>query len=177
MRFYVRASQSPMALLQTLRATVAELDPQLPVEDLETLTQRVQQSTAMERMVSLFTLSFAVLATVLAAIGLYGVVSYSLSQRLREFGLRLALGAPPRRLQQMVFAQVARMAVIGLTAGLAISMMAARTTESLLFGLSAYEPTVVLAAIGLLSAVALLSALSPARRAGRVDPMQALRHD
>ena len=177
MLFYVRAAQQPEALLQSLRAAVAELDPQLPVEDLETLSQRVRQSTALERMVSLFTGSFALLATLLAAIGLYGVVSYGLNQRLREFGLRLALGAPPQRLRRMVFGQVGRMAGIGLVLGLMVALIAGRSAESLLFGLSAHDPGVLLGALGLLLAVALLAALPAARRAARIDPMQALRHD
>ncbi|MCK7593538.1 ABC transporter permease [Pseudomarimonas salicorniae] len=177
MLFYVRAAQAPEALLQSLRAAVAELDPQLPVENLETLSQRVRQSTAMERVLSLFTGSFAVLATLLAAVGLYGVVSYGLNQRLREFGLRLALGAPPERLRRMVFAQVGRMATIGLLLGLGAALAAARSAESLLFGLSAHDPRVVFGALAVLLAAALGAALVPARRAGRIDPMQALRHD
>ena len=177
MLFYVRAAQSPETLLQSLRQAVASIDPQLPVENLETLAQRVRQSTALERVLSVFTGSFALLATVLAAIGLYGVVSYGLNQRLREFGLRLALGAPPQRLRRMVFGQVGRMAAGGLPVGLAVALVAGRSAESLLFGLSAHDPGVLFAALGLLLAVALLAALPAARRAARIDPMQALRHD
>lgn len=177
MLFYVRAAQSPEALLQSLRQAVASIDPQLPVENLETLAQRLRQSTALERVLSVFTGSFALLATVLAAIGLYGVVSYGLNQRLREFGLRLALGAPPQRLRRMVFGQVGRMAAIGLPVGLAVALVAARSAESLLFGLSAHDPGVLFGAIALLLCVAVIAALPPARRAGRIDPMQALRHN
>lgn len=177
MIFYVRAAEAPETLLASLRSAVSELYPQLPVEDLQTLVEQLRHNTMLERTISTLTGAFAILATLLAAVGLYGVVSYGLSQRLREFGLRLALGAPPQRLRAMVFAQVGRMAAGGLLIGLAVAMLAANAAQSLLFGLGPHEPGVLLGALLLLLSVALLSALPPARRAGRVDPMQALRHD
>lgn len=177
MMFYVRAAGAPESLLASLRTAIAEIDPQLPVERVQTLVEQLRENTALERTISTLTGAFALLATVLAAVGLYGVVSYGLSQRLREFGLRLALGAPPQRLRRMVFAQVGRMAGLGLLAGLLVALFAARAAESMLFGLSPYEPAVLLTALVLLLGVAMLAALPPARRAGRVDPMHALRHD
>jgi putative ABC transport system permease protein len=156
---------------------VAEIDPDLPLENLRTVDQQIQRLIATERFVGLLSGAFAVLSTLLAALGLYGVLSYTLSQRMREIGLRLALGAAPRRLRAMVLGQVGRMTLVGGALGLAIALGLGRAAQSLLFGLDGHDPAVLAAAALLLALVALLAGWLPARRVARIDPMVALRHD
>jgi ABC-type antimicrobial peptide transport system permease subunit len=118
-----------------------------------------------------------VLATLLAAIGLYGVLAYTVSQRTREIGLRMALGAAPGRVRTMVLRQVGVMTIIGATVGLLASMWIARYAEQLLFEMKGRDPFVFIAAPAVLAVVALLAGLIPAHRASKVDPMTALRYE
>jgi putative ABC transport system permease protein len=177
MSFYVRSTLPPETLLPQLAAAVAAIDPALPVEDLRTVPEQIARTLVMERFVGLLSAAFALLSTLLAALGLYGVLSYTLAQRTREIGLRLALGAAPRRLAAMLLGQVARMTVVGGLLGLGIALFAGRAAQSLLFGVDGQEPAVLAAAALLLALVALGAGLLPARRATRTDPMVALRHE
>jgi predicted permease len=176
MNFYVLSALPPEALFPQIVATVARLDPDLPVSP-RTLPQEIAQTIVTERAVGLLSGAFALLSTLLASLGLYGVLSYTLSQRTREIGLRLALGAAPRRLAGMLLGQVGRMTLVGGLLGLGIALAAGRGAQSLLFGLEGHDPGVLLVATVVLAVVALASAAMPARRATRVDPMTALRHD
>ncbi len=175
--FYVRAHGDPKALLSVLPEAVARIDPQLPVVDLRTLPQTIAENLASERFVGTLAMAFAVLATALAALGLYGVLSFTLAQRRRELGLRLALGAEPARLARMLLAQVTRMTVAGIGIGVVAALALGRAAQSLLFGLDGHAPGVLLAAAALLALVALSASLAPARRAARTDPMHALRYE
>lgn len=177
MRFYVRSSVPPETLLPQLAAAIAAIDPGLPVDDLRTLPDQIAGTLVIERFVGMLSAAFALVSTLLAALGLYGVLSFTLSQRSREIGLRLALGAAPRRLGAMLLAQVARMTLVGGLLGIGLALAAGRAAQSLLFGLDGHDPLVLLAASVLLALVALGSGLLPARRASRIDPMVALRHD
>jgi predicted permease len=176
MNFYVRSALPPETLLPQLAAAVARLDPDLPVAP-RTLPQDIAMTIVTERAVGVLSAAFALLSTLLAALGLYGLLSYTLSQRTREIGLRLALGAAPRRLAAMLLGQVGRMTVVGGLIGFAIAFAAGRAAQSLLFGLESHDPVVFAAAAGVLGLVALASGAVPARRASRIDPMTALRHD
>jgi putative ABC transport system permease protein len=176
MNFYVRTALPPETLFPQLVAAIARLDPNLPVRP-RTVPQDIAQTIATERAVGLLSGAFALLSTLLAALGLYGVLSYTLSQRTREIGLRLALGAAPRRLAAMLLGHVGRMTLVGGLLGLGIALAAGRAAQSLLFGLQAHDPVVLAAAMLLLALVALSAAVLPARRAARIDPMTALRHD
>ena len=122
-------------------------------------------------------LAFAGLATLLAAIGLYGVIAYTVTQRTREFGLRMALGASPGRVRAMVLRQVGLMAAVGAPLGLGTAVLMGRFGESLLYGLKGWDPVVLTASAVLLAGVALGSGWMPALRASRLEPIQALRHD
>jgi ABC-type antimicrobial peptide transport system permease subunit len=120
---------------------------------------------------------FAALATLLAAVGLYGVLSYSVAQRTRELGLRQALGATPRELRRMVLRQVGWMGLIGGVAGVVLSFISGRAAEAVLFGVTGYDPLVLAAATIILAAVVLAAGYLPARKASNTNPLEALRYE
>jgi putative ABC transport system permease protein len=177
MTFYVRSQLAPEQQTGAIRAAIAGIDPDLPVEDLMTVVQQVRENTFEDRIVGLLSAVFAALATLLAASGLYGVLSYSIAQRQRELGLRLALGAPPARVRGMVLRQTGMLAVIGGGVGMAAALALGRAAESLLFGLRGHDPQVLVVSALVLAGVIFVASYLPARRAARMDPMLALRHD
>ena len=128
-------------------------------------------------MIALLSISFGVLAILLAAIGLYGVLAYSTAQRTREIGVRMALGATPRGILKMVLSNVARWVIVGAVAGLLGAWLSARLLQALLFEVQPHDPLPLCVALSLLLATAFLAAWIPARRAMEVDPMVALRHE
>jgi predicted permease len=173
--FYVRASGEEAAAAGAIRQAVRRIDPNLPVFDLKSMETQVAESLFVERMVAGLSVAFGALATLLAAIGLYGVMSYAVARRTREIGIRMALGAERGRMLWLVLKEVAVLAVIGVTAGLLIAFYVGRQVESQLFGLSPTDPASLAGAVGLLLTVALLAGFIPARRATRIDPLVALR--
>jgi predicted permease len=175
--YYVRTAADPSQLVHTIPAAMSRLDATLPLEDLKTMTQQVRENVFLDRMISTLSAAFAVLATVLAAIGLYGVLAYTVSQRTREIGLRMALGADGPRVRAMILKQVAWMTLIGGALGLVGAYFLGRGAEALLFELKGYDPAVAVISIALLSVVALAAGYIPAYRASRVHPMQALRYE
>ena len=177
MNFYVRSALPPEQVLRSVPTVIARLDPNLPVDELKTLPQQVRENIFLDRMISTLSASFAVLATLLAAIGLYGVLAYTVEQRTREIGLRMALGADGSRVRGMVMKQVGIMLLIGGVVGIAAAVGLGRAAGSLLFGLEGNDPLVIGVATMLLVAVALGAGFVPALRASRVDPMQALRYE
>ena len=174
--FYVRSPQ-PEAMLRTIRSTMKAIDPGLPVEELKTMPQQVRDNVFLDRMISTMSASFAVLATLLAAIGLYGVLAYTVTQRTREIGVRMALGADAARVRSMVLGQVVRMMLIGGGIGLVAAVGLGHAASSLLFGLQGHDPLVFSLALVALSMVAFGAGYIPARRASQVDPVQALRYE
>ena len=174
--FYAVSALPVDGLLRTIPGLVAALDPSLPVSDLDTLEAQARASTYESRVIALLLVSFAALATSLAAIGLYGVLAYAVAQRTREFGLRMALGADAARLRAMVLAQVGRLTLAGGGAGIAAAFGVGRVAQALLYEVEGLPLSVVAAAAAALAAVALAAAIAPARRAARVDPMAALRN-
>ena len=175
--FYARTAVPPEGLLQRVPRLVAELDPDLPVTQLRTLPQQVRENVFLDRMISILSSAFAALATLLAAVGLYGVLAYTVTQRTREIGLRMALGADARRLRGMVLRQVGRMTLVGGLAGLATALVLERYARSLLFEMSGADPMVIAASIVALTVVALAAGLLPAHRASTIEPMRALRYE
>jgi predicted permease len=175
--FYVRASGDLTQTLRAIPAVVRAIDPNLPIEGLKTLPQQVKENVFLDRMISTLSAAFALLATLLAAVGLYGVLAYSVAQRTREIGVRMALGADRSRVRTMVLRQVGVMTAIGGTVGIAAAIAIGRGAKSLLFATSGYDPIVIGLSALVLTIVALGAGYLPALRASRVDPMQALRYE
>ena len=173
--FYVKTAIDPETFVGQVQRIVSRVDPNLPVENLRTLPEQVNQNVFMDRFISLMSTSFAVLATLLAAIGLYGALAYSVAQRTREIGLRMALGAAPAHVRRMVLRQVAIMTAIGAVAGLMAAIWIARGAERILFEMKGRDPTVFAGATLTLIVVAFIAGFIPAHRASKVDPMTALR--
>jgi predicted permease len=175
--FYVRTALAPKELLASVAGVIARLDPNLPVEELKTMPQQVRENIFMDRVMTTLSAAFAALATLLAAVGLYGVLSFTVAQRTRELGLRMALGADGARVLRMVLGQVARMTIFGAVIGVAAAIGLGYAARSLLFEIAGYDPLVLGGSSLLLALVALISGLVPAVRASRVDPMIALRYE
>ena len=175
--FYVRTAGDPAQLVGQVPRVMQELDPNLPVEELRTLEDQARQNVFMDRFISIMSTSFAVLATLLAAVGLYGVLAYTVAQRTREIGLRMALGAAPTRVRLMILRQVGVMTLIGGVAGLLLAAWIARMAEGILFQMEGRDPVVFAAATLTLTLVALAAGFIPAHRASKVDPMTALRYE
>ncbi|MGV3709315.1 MAG: ABC transporter permease [Gemmatimonas sp.] len=176
MNFYVRTT---LPMDQTLRAipqAIKRLDSSLPVR-IKTLPQQMRDNIYIDLMISKLSATFALLATLLAGVGLYGVLAYTVAQRTREIGVRMALGADSKRVKVMVLKQVGRMMIVGGVVGLAGAVGLGQAAASMLYGLKGNDPVVFVAATGVLIAVAVLAGYLPARRASRVHPMQALRYE
>ena len=175
--FYVRTSTPPEQLLTTVPTIMRKLDATLPVDDVKTMETQIRENVAEDRVISTLSLAFALLATVLAAIGLYGVLAYTVAQRTREFGLRMALGADGAAVRALVMKQVVKMAIIGGAIGLIIAVGVGRLAQSLLFEMEGHDPLVLTGATFALALVALGAGFIPALRASKVDPMNALRYE
>jgi len=175
--YYVRSAGSAEQALRAIPTVIKKLDPSLPVEDLKTLEQQVKENVFLDRMIGTMSTAFALLATLLAAVGLYGVLAYSVTQRTREIGVRMALGADGGRVQRMVLRQVGIMTLIGGAIGVVAAIGLGRGAQSLLYQLKGYDPVVMLLAAVVLTAVAGVAGYIPARRASRTDPMHALRYE
>ncbi|MDA8019923.1 MAG: ABC transporter permease [Thermoanaerobaculia bacterium] len=175
--FYVRTGMDPSSLMPTLRESMRRLDPNLPVDDMKTMPQQVRESVFLDRFLTTLSAAFALLATVLAAVGLYGVLAYTVAQRRREFGVRMALGANGASVSALVLRQLGKMAIIGGVLGVAGAIGVGTLARSQLYGVEGYDPFVLSASVLLLSTIALAAGLVPARRAATVDPMTVLRDE
>jgi len=175
--FYVRARGDATSVGASVRQVAQHVDPNLPIFDMKTMTTVMDESLFIERMVAALSVAFGGLATLLAAIGLYGVMSYTVARRTREIGIRIALGAERNSVMWLVLKEVALMVAIGVGAGLPLAIGLSRLVQSQLFDLSANDPLALAAAAVLLALVALAAGYLPARRATRVDPMLALRYE
>jgi putative ABC transport system permease protein len=173
----VRATGSAAALVPSLRAAVQSVEPKVPLSEVRTMEDSIDQSLGQRRLIVLLIALFAALALILAAVGIYGVMSYSVTQRTREIGVRMALGARGSHVQRMVVAHGLRLSALGLVIGLGAALALTRLMTSQLYGISATDPATFAALSAVLLAVATVAALLPARRATRVDPMTALRSE
>jgi predicted permease len=174
---YVRGTRPPADLIGAVRETIARLDTTMAITNLRTVEEQLRDNSATERFVAAAATAFAILATVLAALGLYGVLAYSVEQRTREIGLRVALGAPTDRIRRMVLRQVAVTAVLGVVLGMIAATLVGRAARALLFEVGAVDPLALATAVAVVALVALGAAYLPARRASRVDPMSVLRYE
>jgi predicted permease len=177
MHVYVRTAGDMAQAASTITAIVKRLDPNLPIEQLETLPDQVRNNTFLDRMMTTLSAAFALLATLLAAIGLYGVLAYTVSQRTREIGVRMALGAAPDRVRGMVMRQVAIMTLVGALVGLAGAIGVGKAAQAILFQMTGADPAVLALSAVALALVALCAGFIPAHRASRVDPMKALKYE
>ena len=177
MMFQVRVAGDPGPAMAAIRETVSSLDPNLPVVDLQTQTDAIDGALSVERVFAILTGTFAALALLLAAIGLYAALAFSVVRRTREIGVRMALGATTSTIRTAVMRDALAQTLAGIAAGAAGSVAFSRVLRSQLFGLSALDPAVLAAAAAVLLAAGALAAWLPARRASRVDPMTALRSE
>ncbi|MFI5372475.1 MAG: FtsX-like permease family protein, partial [Candidatus Eisenbacteria bacterium] len=175
--YTVRTAGDPLAALGSVRAAIRAVDPDLPIANPSTMERLIEQSTGSRRFAMLLLGGFAVLAMTLASIGLYGVMSYTVTQRSRELGVRLALGADQREVLGLVLLQGLRLALTGVGIGLVAAFAVTRVMKNMLFDLSATDPLTFLTIAVLLVAVALVASYLPALRATRLDPIVALRSE
>lgn len=173
----VRTTSSPTNLVAMIRNAISSADPNLQVAAVQTMEQVVSQSVAQPRFNMLLISAFAVLALVLAAVGIYGVISYGVTQRIHELGIRMALGARPRDVLKLVVGQGMTLTLIGIVIGLAAAFGLTHLMKNLLFGVSATDPLTFASIALLLVGAAFIACYVPARRATRVDPMVALRYE
>ncbi|HJX28855.1 MAG TPA: ABC transporter permease, partial [Thermoanaerobaculia bacterium] len=171
----VRTDGSPESLLPAIRKQLKALDPDLPMANVNTMEQWLKTSAAQPRLTSTLLSIFAGVALLIAAIGIYAVLTYSVSQRTREIGVRMALGATPRRVLKLTVSEGMRVVLLGLVIGLAGGFALGRTVESLVYGVGVHDPKIYVVVAAILTAVALAACFIPARRAAVVDPMVALR--
>jgi putative ABC transport system permease protein len=177
MGLVVRTTGDPIRMAPAVRGEILSIDRSQPVYDVKSMSQIVGASVSQPRLYTLLLGIFATLAVVLAAVGIYGVMSYSVTQRSHEIGIRMALGADRSDILKMVVGNGMLLAAIGMAVGLGAAFIAARVLESLLFGVGIRDVTTFISVPLLLAAIAFLSCFIPARRATRIDPMVALRYE
>lgn len=177
MTAYVRTTLDSSQMFPMLRSAVHKLNPDLPVFDMKTETRQVEDVLVVERLAASLSAAFGILATILAAVGLYGVMAFLVARRTREIGIRMALGALAGDVVWIVVKEVLILVSLGIVIGLPLAMLGLQLVKTQLYGLSPYDPATILAAVAGIVIVAALSGYLPARRATRVDPLTSLRHE
>jgi len=173
--FYVRTAGEAATPGAAIRDMVRAIDPTLPIFNVQTMEARMSDSLFTDRLLATLSTAFAVLATLLAAVGLYGVMSYAVARRRKEIGVRMALGADAGTVQRMVLGEISVMAAIGIVIGLAAAIGLGQLVRTALFGMSPMDPVALAGAVVLLSVVIFFAGWVPARKASRVEPLRALR--
>ncbi|HTH53678.1 MAG TPA: ABC transporter permease [Edaphobacter sp.] len=175
--YMVRTDLPAESIVPSLRAALQHIDRDLPITDIRTQRQQINATIQTERVLASLTIAFGILALALACVGIYGIMTYTVTQRTNEIGIRLALGAQRGRVRTMVLRESAWLTIFGIIAGLVAAVALSRLIKSMLYGLSPTDPVSLTAAALLLLAVALFASWLPAARASRIEPMEALRHE
>lgn len=174
---YVRTAQDPDVVMQSIRRAVAALDPRVPIYGVTTMEDLVERSVVNERLIAGLSVTLSTIATLLAVVGLYGVIAYTVTRRTREIGIRMALGALGSQIARGVLREAGMLVVVGLGLGFGAAWWLGRYVQSQLYGVTPADPATIALAAAALAAVGVVAALVPARRAARVSPMSALRED
>jgi ABC-type antimicrobial peptide transport system permease subunit len=177
MSFAVKTAASLRSILPKLRNAVRKEDPDLPMLEARTQIEQIDATLTTERIFAMLTSGFGLLALILASIGIYGVMAYTVSRRTNEIGIRMALGAEKRSVLMMIFRETSLLTTLGVLVGILGTLAATRLVASMLFGLKPNDPVTFATGVLLLFGVALMAAIVPAWRASSVDPMNALRHE
>jgi predicted permease len=177
MTFAVRSVVPPMSLVSTVRNRLARIDRNIPLEGVTTQQQVVKKSVAMERLFSMLCGILSCLALSLCCIGLYGLMTYNVTRRTGEMGIRMAFGARPRDVARPILCEALVLAAIGVAIGMPLALAVTQLMRSAFFGIKPYDPLTVTGSVALLLAIAVLAAWIPARRAAKIDPMEALRYE
>jgi predicted permease len=172
----IRSDAPPAATIEAVRRRLAERRPEVLME-FGVLQKRIHDNLLRERLMALLSGFFGVLAGLLATVGLYGVISYLVARRRNEIGIRMALGADRRRVVGMVMREAGKLVAVGVAIGMALSLIAGRSASALLFGLKPHDPATLVTACAVLALIAAFASFVPARRASKLDPMAALRHE
>jgi ABC-type antimicrobial peptide transport system permease subunit len=174
---YVRTSTDETAAFGQLRNMIRQMDPNLPLYAMRSFEDQIDNILSTERLLSFLASIFGVIATLLAAIGLYGVLSLAVSRRLREIGIRIALGAESANVISLVIQEILFLIIGGIAVGVPAAILLSKYVESQLYGMQATDPLTFIIAVAALVAVALLAALLPIRRATKVNPIEVLRYE
>jgi predicted permease len=177
MCFVVRTVGDPLAMSASVREAVREIDPNLPLFNLKTQSRQIEEALGQDRMLAHISSFFGTLALLLVAVGLYGTLSYTVTQRTGEIGIRMALGARRAEVVWMILREALVIAILGLAVGLPVALAMARLVASSLFGIQTYDAATIAATVFILSAIAAVAGFLPANRASRIDPIRALRHE
>jgi ABC-type antimicrobial peptide transport system permease subunit len=175
--YEIRTIGDPAAMAAQIRKVVNDFDPKLPVNSIKPLTTLIDDSVLRERMIAKLSVLLGIVAVVLASVGLYGVLAYSVTRRTNEIGIRLAIGAFPRDIVWMVLRETAILVAIGILVGVPIALGLSRYIESLLYGLTPGDAWTIVGVVLLMVLIALIAAIAPSRRAASVDPLRALRYE
>jgi predicted permease len=177
MTYALRTDVQPAAILPALRRVVQQSHPDLPIVNIRTQEEQIDDNMRLERAFATLTATFGVLALLLACIGIYGIMSYSVSRSTNEIGIRMALGAQPGLVTRMVLGEAWWLTAVGIVAGMSGALALGRAIAAMLYGVKAYDAATFIASAMVLIVVALAASWIPARRAASIDPMQALRHE
>jgi ABC-type antimicrobial peptide transport system permease subunit len=177
MNVYVRTNLEPPQMFSAIRKSIQAVDGTLPIYELRTMNEQIDRSLVTERMIAMLSAVFGIIATVLATVGLYGVMAYTVTRRTREIGIRIALGAYRRDVIWMVMREVLLLVGVGAGIGVTAAVLLTRYVQAQLFGLTPNDPATVAMATAALIAVAALAGYLPALRASRVNPIRALRYE
>jgi predicted permease len=175
--FYVRTSMDSKSMLAALRSKVMQIDSGMPIYEMKTLAHQLDETLSTERLIAVLSAAFGLLATVLAALGLYGVMAFMVARRTKEIGLRMALGAPQARVVWMVMRETLVLVAAGLAIGIPAALVVSKYVSTQLYGVKATDIVSAVGALVILAAVAGVAGLLPARRASTIDPIQALRYE